>query len=155
MHKHLLLLICILLPGSWLYAQDKANITGQVTTSDGQPAPAVTVVLKNTHRNATTNEAAKFIFRNMQPGHYQLEISLTGYQVVTREVGVEKGQRAHVTIALSIPVKGLQSVTINANKHRLTRVNSEYVAKMPLKNIENPQVYTTVTKELLQEQVVV
>ncbi|HWV67924.1 TonB-dependent receptor [Chitinophaga sp.] len=155
MHKHLLLLICILLPGSWLYAQDKANITGQVTTSDGQPAPAVTVVLKNTHRSATTNEAGNFIFRNMEAGHYELEISLTGYQAVTREVVVEKGQRAHVTIALSIPVKALQSVTITANKHRLTRVNSEYVAKMPLKNIENPQVYTTVTKELLQEQVVV
>ncbi|MFX1703644.1 TonB-dependent receptor [Chitinophaga sp. CC14] len=155
MHKHLLLMLCILLQGSWLYAQEKANITGQVTTSDGQPAPAVTITLKNSHRSATTNESGNFIFRNMEAGHYQLEISLTGYQAVVQEVTVEKGRSANVTIALSIPVKALQAVTITANKQRLTRISSEYVAKMPLKNIENPQVYTSVTKELLQEQVVV
>ncbi|SEW36772.1 TonB-dependent receptor [Chitinophaga arvensicola] len=155
MHKHLLLLLCILLPGAWLYAQDKTNITGQVTTSDGQPAPAVKVVIKNSHRNATTNESGNFIFRNVEAGHYELEISLSGYQPVTQEVTVEKGQRAHVNIALSIPVKALQAVIITGNKQRLTRISSEYVAKMPLKNIENPQVYTSVTKELLQEQMVV
>jgi iron complex outermembrane receptor protein len=155
MQKHLLLLVYILLQGTWGYAQDKANITGQVTTSDGQPAPAVTVEIKNSHRSATTNEAGSFIFRNMESGHYELEISLPGYQPVLQEVTVEKGQRTHVAISLSIPVKALQAVTITGNKQHLTRVSSEYVAKMTLKNIENPQVYTSVTKELLQEQMVV
>ncbi len=35
----------------------------------------------------------------------------------------------------------------------LARKESEYVSKMPLRNLENPQVYNTVGKELLTEQV--
>ncbi len=34
------------------------------------------------------------------------------------------------------------------------RDKSEYVSKMPLKNIENPQVYSTVSKNLLKQQII-
>lgn len=50
-------------------------------------------------------------------------------------------------------VKKLQEVIINGNTHKYKREKSTTVAKMPLKNIENPQVYNTVTSELIKEQV--
>lgn len=40
------------------------------------------------------------------------------------------------------------------NKYKYRREKSTTVAKLPLNNIENPQVYNTVTSELLKEQVV-
>ncbi|MES2411478.1 MAG: TonB-dependent siderophore receptor [Bacteroidota bacterium] len=40
------------------------------------------------------------------------------------------------------------------NKYKYKREKSNTVSKMPLNNIENPQVYNTVTSELLKEQVV-
>lgn len=40
------------------------------------------------------------------------------------------------------------------NKYKYKREKSTTVAKLPLNNIENPQVYNTVTAELLKEQVV-
>ncbi|WP_284652267.1 TonB-dependent siderophore receptor [Flavobacterium terrisoli] len=48
----------------------------------------------------------------------------------------------------------LKEVEINTNKYKYKREKSTTVAKMPLNNIENPQVYSTVTSELLKEQVV-
>jgi iron complex outermembrane recepter protein len=40
------------------------------------------------------------------------------------------------------------------NKYKYKREKSTTVSKMPLKDIENPQVYNTVTNELMKEQVV-
>ena len=48
----------------------------------------------------------------------------------------------------------LKEVIINSNKYKYKREKSTTVSKMPLNNIENPQVYNTVTSELLKEQVV-
>ncbi|POY41067.1 TonB-dependent siderophore receptor [Flavobacterium alvei] len=50
-------------------------------------------------------------------------------------------------------VSKLKEVQIN-NKYKYKREKSTTVSKMPLNNIENPQVYNTVTAELLKEQVV-
>jgi iron complex outermembrane receptor protein len=51
-------------------------------------------------------------------------------------------------------LKTLKEVIINTNKYKYKREKSTTVSKMPLNNIENPQVYNTVTNELLKEQVV-
>ncbi|RTY83560.1 TonB-dependent siderophore receptor [Flavobacterium sp. LS1P28] len=51
-------------------------------------------------------------------------------------------------------LKTLKEVIINTNKYRYKREKSTTVSKMPLNNIENPQVYNTVTSELMKEQVV-
>lgn len=50
-------------------------------------------------------------------------------------------------------VNSLKEVEIS-NKYKYKREKSSTVSKMPLNNIENPQVYNTVTSELLKEQVV-
>lgn len=51
-------------------------------------------------------------------------------------------------------IHAIKEVIITKNKHKYERTKSATVSKMPLKNIENPQVYNTVTSELLKEQVV-
>jgi iron complex outermembrane receptor protein len=51
-------------------------------------------------------------------------------------------------------INALKEVEINTNKYKYKLEKSTTVSKMPLNNIENPQVYNTVTSELLKEQVV-
>lgn len=51
-------------------------------------------------------------------------------------------------------INKLKEVEINLNKYKYKREKSTTVSKMPLINIENPQVYNTVTSELLKEQLV-
>lgn len=50
-------------------------------------------------------------------------------------------------------ISNLKEVQVS-NKYKYKREKSTTVSKMPLKDIENPQVYNTVTSELLKEQVV-
>src|SRR5690606_26998127 len=49
--------------------------------------------------------------------------------------------------------KQLQEVVVTSGP-RITRSASNYAAKMPLKNLENAQVYSSVTRELLHEQMI-
>ncbi len=48
----------------------------------------------------------------------------------------------------------LQEVQINGKQNKYHRAESVTVSKMPLKDIENPQVYNVVSAELLKEQVI-
>ena len=51
-------------------------------------------------------------------------------------------------------IKELKEVSISNSKYKYKRIKSSTVSKMPLADIENPQVYNVVTSELLKEQVI-
>lgn len=51
-------------------------------------------------------------------------------------------------------IKKLNEVSVNGTKNKYKREKSNTVSKMPLADIENPQVYNVVSSELLKEQVV-
>ncbi len=74
-------------------------------------------------------------------------IALTSFLFVANAIGQENEQKEKDTI------KSLNEVTVTSN-YKYAREKSTTVSKMPLKNIENPQVYNVVTNELLKEQVV-
>lgn len=68
-------------------------------------------------------------------------------------LGINAQQKATKKTAKD-SVSQLQEVLINkANKY--TKSESDYVARMPIKNIENAQVYNIVTKELMKDQLVI
>ncbi|MFC7773954.1 TonB-dependent siderophore receptor [Flavobacterium sp. GCM10027622] len=50
-------------------------------------------------------------------------------------------------------IKKLNEISVNGNHNKYKRSQSVTVSKMPLTDIENPQVYNTVTAEVLKEQV--
>ena len=74
-------------------------------------------------------------------------IALTSFLFVAIANGQQNDQKEKDSI------KTLNEVTVTSN-YKYAREKSNTVSKMPLKNIENPQVYSVVTNELLKEQVV-
>lgn len=136
-------------------AEGGGNIRGKATTTEGTPAASVLIRITGTNKNAVTDENGDFSFRNIEAGSYTLEASLVGFAVVTQTVTVEKHKTAYIAIQLAVSAKQLDEVVVHAgNRNRFSKSSSEYVAKMPLKNLENPQVYSTITSTLMQEQLV-
>ncbi len=136
-------------------AEPGGNIRGKVTTTEGAPAASVMIRITGTDKNTVTDENGDFFFRNIEPGDYTLEASLVGFAAVTKSIRVEKHKTAALAIQLLVSGKQLEEVVVRTGSHnRFTRSSSEYVAKMPLKNMENPQTYSTITSALLQEQLV-
>ncbi|MFD1469975.1 TonB-dependent receptor domain-containing protein [Hymenobacter caeli] len=130
-------------------------IRGRVTTSDGAPAEAVTVGLKGQGQGAITDEQGRYGLERVRDGSYTLVVSALGLQTAERPVTVRGGQAAAVDFVLTENAAQLAEVVVRANRvNRFARKASDYVGKMPLTNLENPQVYATVGKEVLAEQLV-
>lgn len=150
------LTLALLLIANGLFAQNKGGIKGIVKTSDGKPASYVNVTLKNTNKGVSTDADGKYQLRNVEAGSHVLQISFIGLETKEQSVEVTAGQITVVPeIVLAEDQKALNEIVITGYRtNPFDKKQSEYVSKMPLKNIENPQVYTSVSAELLKDQVV-
>jgi iron complex outermembrane receptor protein len=143
----------ILLSGQALLAQKlRGTISGQTTDKQHQPIENVSVLLKGTHYGATTDEDGNFSFR-APAGDYTLVISLISYQTLELPVSLRSGQTVHLkSISLSPVAGSLKEVRVNSNYNRFRTRKSNDVTKIPLDNLENPQVYATVGAGTMTEQ---
>lgn len=129
------------------------TIKGRVQTADNKAAAAVTVLLKGTRKITVTEDDGSFSFTRVKSGAYEIEISQVGYETIVQQVQVEGNKITAVSIQLNISSKQLAEVVVSGRKG-FSVTSSDYVSKMSLKNMENPQVYSSVSKTLLNEQLV-
>lgn len=148
-----LLAICIFSTNHAFAQPNTGTIKGTVTTNDGKPAGDVSVVLKDTKKGAATNEKGAFEINKLKQGQYTLQISLTGYQTLERVVEVAAAKVAELNLELQLSNQQLQEVIVTSSRNKQPKT-SVYVAKMPLKNIENPQVYNMVSADIFKQQVI-
>lgn len=131
---------------------NNGGIKGKIVTSDGKPAPDVSVILQGTSFMTVSDGAGTFVFKNVPAGNYQVAISFTGYANKIEEVTVEAGKTASVKFQLEVSSKQLSEIVITGNQTKLVKRSSNYVSKLPLANVENPTVYSVITKDLLAQQ---
>jgi len=133
----------------------KGILKGTIVTTKNEPAENVSVKLKDTPYGAVTDENGKYEFR-APVGDYILVVSHTGLRSQEISVTVKAtGTTVVPAITVDIAVSSLKEVSVNGNKtNKFVRKKSEDVAKMPLDNLENPQSYTSISKDLLQEQAI-
>lgn len=93
---------------------ETGSIKGVIITNDNKPAAMVTVSLKGTKKITLTTEDGSYIIRNVQPGTYELEVSLVGYQTIRQSVTVEKNNAASVDLQLQLSDKELQEVIVKS-----------------------------------------
>ncbi|MBV7529463.1 TonB-dependent receptor [Chitinophaga sp. sic0106] len=129
------------------------NIKGTIVTNDGQPGPFVSVQVKPTDRGTVSNEKGEFSLRKLEPGSYTLYISMIGYEATEQQVQVEANKTASVSVRLNVTDKQLAEVTVTGTQKKDIK-NSKYIAKLPIRNLENPQAYSVVGSALMKEQVI-
>lgn len=129
-------------------------IQGKVTTSDGNPAAHVSVVLKETAKGVITNESGEFLFKNIPNGTYRVEVSLIGGETITKTVEVVDNKTVSLQFEIKLSSQKLDEVVVVTGGNRFAKKESDDVSKLSLKNIENTQVYSVVGKELMKEQLI-
>lgn len=144
--------VLLLLVFSSVSLAQSGTLTGTIVTSDGQPAAGVTVRVKGHQQMVISEETGRFVLTGLKAGSYQLEISLVGYKTISRQVTLTDGANIIDNLKLELSHAELQEVIVDITRQKMVRNNSDYVAKMPLKNLENAQVYTVISQELMQQQ---
>lgn len=150
-----LALIIFAIPGVFAFPDEAGgSVKGKITTSDGTPATGVSIVITGSTKAAVTDEDGSFIITNIQPGEYTLQISLVGFAPVTKNVTVSQRKTAEIAVQLAASQAQLDEVKVTTSSNKFARTKSDYVAKMSLANLENSQVYSVISKEIMQEQLI-
>ena len=133
-----------------------AKIKGSVTTTTNTPLSGATIELSQTTLGTTTDENGNFILSNIPSGNYRLMLSYVGFKTKYVDLSVSENTIKDLgAFQLEEAQEMLGVVSINGKKHnKFTRETSVSVSKMPLADIENPQVYNSITASLLEEQVI-
>ncbi len=133
----------------------KGTIKGFVQTADGKPAGFVNVSLKGLAKGSITNEKGEYLIKNVPEGAQTVIVQLLGYSPIELNVTVAPNETTTIpAISLNEDSNTLQEVWVRGNVNKFAHKESDYVARLPLKNLENPQVYTAVNKALISDQVI-
>ncbi len=125
-------------------------VTGQVKTTDNQPAAHVTVFLKELNRTVITDNAGYFSIKNIKEGVYTLEISMIGLKTQQRIVELKKDQQVNVSLLLIEDVKQLTEVVI-ANNKRLNARPVE-IGKIAINPMDLPQAISVIGQGMIRDQ---
>ncbi|WP_321478547.1 TonB-dependent receptor [uncultured Bacteroides sp.] len=138
------------------YAQTGKIIGKVVSLTDGAAVEAVAVSIKGSSVGSYTDEKGNFSF-SVYSGNYTIQVSYMGSKPIEKHLSVAAGKTTNIGI-VKVDVsaaKMLDEVVVDGMIKKFAQKKSDFVARMPIKNLENPQAYTVVPKELLSEQIAV
>ena len=145
----------MLLTSAIAFAQQTATLRGKITLSNNEKADNVSVILKGTQIGTITNAEGDYEIKNIKQGNYTLRVSLVGHASKEKNITVKPGDEIIENFELTTGSEQLKEITVEGSKtNHFARKESTVVSKMPLKDIENPQVYNTISSELLKEQII-
>ncbi|MDN3723475.1 TonB-dependent receptor [Aequorivita sp. SDUM287046] len=133
-----------------------ASVSGKIIDNNQLPISGVNVIIKDSNKGTLTNGEGVFKIENLSSGSYILSVSYVGYK--TREMNISLADGQSLSLSAIILYEGneiLNEVLITGERtNKFSRKQTAYVAKLPLKDIENTQVYSTITTELLESQMI-
>ena len=132
------------------------TVTGRLMDPEGEPVEYATVSF-TMGQGATTDPRGNFTIKKVPEGNRALLIRMVGYKNTQKQIMVKANETTTVPdIILEESINKLETVVVNASEktNKFAQKETDYVARMPLDNLENPQVYSIVPKELMQEQVI-
>jgi len=152
----LLVMIClpiIALGQSGEHTTNGGGVAGRITSKTGEPLELVSISIIQINKSTLTDNDGRYQLQDIAPGKYTLRIQLLGAAEKDFQLEIVNGEVA--TLDYQLPkenIQALQEVRVLGTVNKFSKKESVYVSRLPLKNLENPQVYNIVPKELIQEQ---
>ena len=130
------------------------KVEGRITQSNGNSLPEATVEIVETGKHTLTDTQGNYSFTQLAPGNYHLKIQVIGANEEIIPFTIQDASTATANFQFQKEnISAIQEVTIVTATNKFSKKESPYVAKLPLKNMENPQVYISVPKEIIAEQI--
>ncbi|KAA6438306.1 TonB-dependent receptor [Dyadobacter flavalbus] len=149
-----LLLSISLLLSIHCFAQT-GKIKGTVMDNTKNGLPGVNILIKGTGLGTHTDNSGLFELSGIQDGHYVLSVSSLGFKTKELPFTIAQNEVDLNTITLYAGDEILREVVVEGEReNKFLRSKTAYVSKLPLKDFENTQVYSTITNYLLKSQIV-
>lgn len=149
-----LLFLIALITCTSAYSQNTGSfVSGRVVTPNKEPLEDVSVAIEGTTSGGLTNEEGYFRFVG-PVGEYTLVVSSIEHKPYKKTITLKRGEN-NFSVVLSTSDNELQEVVVMNEVAKFANKESDYIARMPIKNLENPQVYSIIGKDLIKEQLIV
>ena len=137
----LALVFSCLLISSTAVAQQRGSITGRVVDPEGLAVPGATVVVVNPAtgftREATTADTGAYLVPSLEPGTYNVSVTMAGFGSATRP-GLLLLPGAAVTIELKLQVASVQeNLVVTAESPLVERGSNQVGGSLSRKEIED------------------
>src|SRR5690606_896394 len=118
------------------------SLKGKVTDPGNNPLPNVNISLSNTSLGTVTDPSGIYSLEGLPPGSHTLTYSMIGYNTLRVVTTVHAGRTTGIaTVVLSPREEQLGEVVVEGQQiNKFSRNTSVYVSKMPLSDLEYPQV---------------
>lgn len=138
-----MLALTAFLPDEVFAQTETGRLTGRVTDEQGGALPGATVTARVAGtqaggRTVTTDASGNYTITNLQPGTYQVAVTMTGFRKWETSIPVPVG--GTVTLDAKLPVGGVtETVTVTSEvsevnlrtQEMITRISAEQIANLP------------------------
>ena len=127
-----------------------AQIKGNVTDSDGKPAPFVAIVLKEIQKGVNSDENGQFVITNLKANTYTLVASFVGFKTFEQKIKVEEGKTLNLSLELFENAEQLKEIVVKGYISQNEKVVS--VGKIAIRPMYLPQSIATIDRQVLDNQ---
>ena len=136
------LIVALCMPALFSQAKLTGEIAGTAVTENGESLPGVNIVLTGEkmfqkQMTAVTNENGQFRFLRLNPGQYEIEFSLPGFNTV-------KITKILVSLGQTTPVKGVMA-------QAALQTEVVVMTQAPLIETKNVQISTNYTTDMIAD----
>lgn len=106
-------------------APTDANITGHVIDAEnGEHLPGCLVSIPQAGLATMTDGSGHYVFRDLNPGEYELKVSFIGYTSLSRRTSVSPGQTVELNFEIAPDAFMLDQVVVTSSKTEIRRRES-------------------------------
>lgn len=131
-----------------------SKVEGYVHNSEKEPIPFATIKVLEVSKAVKSDKHGYYSISDLTNGKQTFQISAFGYETVEVEQLITGNKTEILNFSLKIKLLDEVNVEVESNKNPYFKDSNLTVGKLPLKNLENPQVYNSIPQELLKDQVV-
>ncbi len=151
--KYALLVILLLYYFSVSAQQIGASLQGHVKTSQNEPAPFVSLLIKNTQLGAVSDDSGNYVIKNIPPGKHTLVVKAVGFDQIEKEIKIEDNTPLTVDLTIYSSATELQAVEVTGRKEQTYKNSYAFSGtktETPLRYV--PQAISYVTKEVMLDR---
>ena len=144
-------IVLLLFIGQFVFAQN-ITLKGKVSTSDGQAAEFVNVVIKGLAKGTVADENGQYAFNDLKAGTYTVQASYVGLKAQNKQVVLKENESAVLNFELEVDANELMEVVVLANPSKYVTDYPSVSLRLKTPLLEVPQNIQVITKQVLQDQ---
>jgi iron complex outermembrane receptor protein len=133
--------------------QTGSVLQGKIKTTANEPAPFVSLFIKHSNLGTVTDEEGSYVIKNIPLGKHTLVVKAVGFNVVEKEIKIEKDTALTVDVTISPSSTELQAVEVTGRKEQTYKNSYAFSGtktETPLRYV--PQAISYVTKEVMLDR---